>query len=173
MNDNQNILPDLLRNNLKVVFCGTAAGNSSARKKYYYAHSTNNFYDTLFKVGFTDRLIKPYEYKELLNYNLGLTDLAKNVHGNDDVLLDSDFEIMNFSEKIKLFKPNILCFNGKAAASVFLFGKKSYTQKIDYGLLDKKFNNTQLFVVSSTSSAGRGYFNLEHWEELYELSLNS
>ena len=38
---------------------------------------------------------------------------------------------------------------------------------------DIKINNTQLFVVSSTSSAGRGYFNLEYWEELYELSLNS
>lgn len=173
MNDNQNILPDLLRNNLKVVFCGTAAGNSSARKKYYYAHSANNFYDILFKVGFTDRLIKPYEYEELLNYNLGLTDLAKNVHGNDDILLDSDFQIMNFSKKIKLFKPNILCFNGKAAASVFLFGKKIFTQKINYGLLDKKINNTQLFVVSSTSAAGRRYFDLEHWKQLYELSLIS
>lgn len=161
-----NVLPDLLKKNLKIVFCGTAVGNSSAKKQYYYAHSTNNFYDTLFKVGITDRLIRPSEYKELLNYNIGLTDLAKNTHGNDNVLVDGDFDIIDFSKKIKLYQPNILCFNGKAAASVFLYGTKSQTKKISYGLVDRKVDNTKLFVAPSTSSAGRGYFDIKYWESL-------
>ena len=41
------ILPDLLKDNLKIVFCGTAAGNKSAERKAYYAVAGNLFYPAL------------------------------------------------------------------------------------------------------------------------------
>jgi len=38
------ILPDLLASNLKIVFCGSAAGTKSAENKAYYAGPGNRFY---------------------------------------------------------------------------------------------------------------------------------
>ena len=38
------ILKDLLQPNLDIVFCGTAAGEVSARKAAYYAGPGNQFY---------------------------------------------------------------------------------------------------------------------------------
>ena len=43
-------LPDILQPNLKVVFCGTAAGDASAKKRAYYAGPGNRFWKTLHEV---------------------------------------------------------------------------------------------------------------------------
>jgi len=77
------ILLDLLRPGLNIVFCGTAAGNKSAERKAYYAGAGNLFYPTLAGCGLTPRLLRPNEYSELLNYNIGLTDLVKFHFGMD------------------------------------------------------------------------------------------
>ena len=37
------VLPDILANGLKVVFCGTAPGNVSAKAGAYYANNSNKF----------------------------------------------------------------------------------------------------------------------------------
>jgi G:T/U-mismatch repair DNA glycosylase len=58
------ILPDLLAPNLKIVFCGTAAGNKSAERKAYYAGAGNLFYHTLASSGFTPRILKPEDFPE-------------------------------------------------------------------------------------------------------------
>ena len=44
-------LPDVLRDNLDVVFVGTAAGRRSAELGVYYAHSGNYFWRTLWQSG--------------------------------------------------------------------------------------------------------------------------
>lgn len=49
------VLPDVIDHDLSVVFCGTAAGNESARRRAYYAGPGNAFWPTLFKVGLTPR----------------------------------------------------------------------------------------------------------------------
>jgi G:T/U-mismatch repair DNA glycosylase len=41
------VLPDLLRPGLRIVFCGTAAGTASARAGAYYAGPGNAFWPTL------------------------------------------------------------------------------------------------------------------------------
>jgi TDG/mug DNA glycosylase family protein len=38
------VLPDVLKPGLKVVFCGTAVGNKSARASAYYAGRGNQFW---------------------------------------------------------------------------------------------------------------------------------
>ena len=43
------ILPDVLGPNLKVVFCGTAAGAVSAKRRAYYAGPGNKFWQTIHK----------------------------------------------------------------------------------------------------------------------------
>jgi TDG/mug DNA glycosylase family protein len=71
------VLPDVLTADLKIIFCGTAAGRVSAATQSYYAHPQNQFWRTLATVGLTPRQLHPQEYHELLAYGIGLTDLAK------------------------------------------------------------------------------------------------
>lgn len=52
------ILPDLLAPGLDIVFCGTAVGAESARRRAY-AGPGNAFWPTLAQVGLTPRRLAP------------------------------------------------------------------------------------------------------------------
>jgi TDG/mug DNA glycosylase family protein len=79
---------DLLRPGLRLVICGTAAGETSAKLGAYYARPGNKFWRVLHEVGLTpDRALFPSEFRELLTYGIGLTDLAKGVSGMDHTLM--------------------------------------------------------------------------------------
>ncbi len=80
------VLPDLIEPGLKIVFCGTAAGNVSAARGAYYAHPQNRFWSALHLFGLTPRKLKPEEYSNLPQWGLGLTDIAKHVSGMDHEL---------------------------------------------------------------------------------------
>ena len=56
------VLPDVLKPGLAIVFCGTAAGNESARRRAYYAGLGNAFWPTLAKVGLTPCQLAPEEF---------------------------------------------------------------------------------------------------------------
>lgn len=157
------ILPDVLEFNLDIVFCGTAAGDKSAARKAYYAGHGNLFYLTLATCGYTPKLLQPHEYMNLLDHKIGLTDLAKFTHGMDRNLTESDYDTGSFSQKILKYKPKVVCFNGKEAASVYL---KMKTKQIAYGLQVQSIGKTKLFVAPSTSFSGRKYWDENIWREL-------
>jgi len=159
-------LPDLLIENLDVVFCGTAAGDKSAELKAYYAGPGNQFYNILNSIGFTPIKLKPNQFTDLLNYKIGLTDIAKFAQGVDTKLKSTDFDVVGFKEKIIKYQPKYVCFNGKKAAWVFYGQKKTTT--IAYGIQTGTINNTKLFVAPSTSGSARKYWDDNVWKELFE-----
>ena len=77
------VLPDVPEPNLKIIFCGTAAGDTSASTGAYYTGPGNKFWKTLYTVGLTPQQLKPDDFRMLLQYGLGLTDLAKYASGSD------------------------------------------------------------------------------------------
>lgn len=158
------MLPDLLSNNLKLVICGTAAGNKSAFKQAYYAGPGNKFYSTLYKTGLTPELINSHEYPSLLNHNIGLTDLVKCKSGMDHTLTADHFDVSGFRQKMEKFKPMMICFNGKESARVFM--GLSLTSKVSYGLQKVTIGKTKLFVAPSTSGAANGSWDESYWFEL-------
>lgn len=157
------MLPDLLVLGLKLVVCGTAAGSTSARVGAYYAGPGNKFWRTLCEVGLTPRQLSPPEYRNLLEYGVGLTDLVKSKSGMDSGLTGTDFGSNEIMEKMIRFQPKILCFNGKRAAEEF-FG-----QNTSYGLQSERINSTKIYVAPSTSSAGNAYWDVRHWQEVSSL----
>jgi TDG/mug DNA glycosylase family protein len=158
------MLPDLLDYNLKLVFCGTAAGEKSAQIQAYYAGQGNKFWDTLFRVGLTDKKLTPGDYKELLNFNIGLTDLVKNKSGMDSKLVKTDFGNDILQKKIVEYKPKILCFNGKKAAKEFL------QREVNYGIQQEVIGNTIIYVAPSTSNSANGFWDISYWQKLKELT---
>ena len=71
------VLRDLLQPSLRIVLCGTAAGTTSAALRAYYAHRQNKFWRILHETGLTPELLQPQQFRDLLQYRIGLTDLVK------------------------------------------------------------------------------------------------
>lgn len=166
----QYIIADLLRKDLKLVFCGSALGEASAKAKAYYAKPGNKFWPTLFAVGLTPRLFKPSEYPALLQLGIGLTDINKTQSGNDDVLDDAHDDVAGLAAKIEQYQPAILAFTAKRPAQVFL--KESFGLKAPpaYGLQPQRIGKTHLFVLPSTSGSGVRYWDIGPWQELKTLA---
>lgn len=157
------MLPDLLATNLKLVICGTAVGKSSFQQKLYYARRGNRFWSTLYQTGLTPILLIPAEYKQLLTYGIGLTDLAKNRIGMDFGLNQTDFMSDGLIDLLKQYQPKYLCFNGKRAAKEF------FRQPVEFGLQEFNVGLTRFFVAPSTSGAASKWWNVDIWKELARL----
>ena len=87
------ILPDVLGVGLKVVFCGTAVSDRSARRETYYAGTGNRFWDILAETGLTPHRFTPEQYPSLLKFRIGPTDLVKGRSGQDVQLSVGDFDV--------------------------------------------------------------------------------
>ncbi len=155
------VLNDVLERGMKVVFCGTAVGDQSARKGAYYAGPGNQFWNILAETGLTPHPLLPEQFPSLVKFRIGLTDLVKGRSGRDTVLAAHDFDVESFKAKIEIFAPKAVGFNGKKAAEVF-FGRKS----VEYGRQKEQIGETTLFVLPSTSGAARGYWDPGYWREL-------
>ncbi len=161
-------LKDVLCENLKVVFCGTAKGKESAKAGFYYAHKRNVFYKVLHSAGFTPYQLEPLECYEINQYGIGLTDLVPTEYGNDNEISLMGYDIEGFGVKMSTIKPSYIAFTSKAAAS-FALGYKGKTSHIKYGLHSDTIHGIPVFVLPSTSGSARAYWNEEYWKELNEL----
>lgn len=157
----RSILPDVLAPGLSVVFCGTAAGAVSARKKAYYAGPGNRFWKTLHEIGLTPRRLEPHEFASVLDFGIGLTDVAKTVSGSDSELPRHAFDSAGLERKIRQFCPRTLAFNGKRSAREFLGVKK-----VSYGRQTTGVGRTVVFLLPSTSGAARKHWEISYWKEL-------
>ena len=158
------MLRDLLAEDLVLIVCGSAAGTRSARLGQYYAVPGNKFWRTLARTGLTPRALAPAQWRELLAYGIGLTDLVKRQSGGD---AEIDFRRAGrraLAHKIARLRPRMLCFNGKRAASEFL-GRRA----VAYGLQPERIGATRIFVAPSTSGAANGAWQPAHWDELAAL----
>ncbi len=163
------MLPDILAPNLDVIFCGTAAGNRSAQLGHYYAGRGNSFWKTLATVGLTPRLLAPEEDRLLLQFRIGLTDLAKSASGMDRDIPESAFIPERLAQIVSEYAPRAVAFNGKKAAKLALAQRGS----IPLGRHQhSSFPNASVWILPSTSGAARGYFNLRTWAD-FAAFLNS
>jgi TDG/mug DNA glycosylase family protein len=155
------MLEDLLARQLDLVICGAAAGTRSAAQGLYYAGPGNKFWRMLATVGLTDRQLEPAEYRRLLEYGIGLTDLVKDQSGNDDRIRFGRAAAFRLRATIQLYQPRYLCFNGKRAAQEFVGDRQ-----VGVGVQRTRIGRTVLFVVPSTSGAANGSWDLAAWRDL-------
>ena len=159
------VLPDVLAHGLTTVFCGSAAGRTSARVGAYYAGPGNRFWQTLRETGFTDRRLAPSKFRELPRYGLGLTDLAKRESGMDAALSPGAWDADALLRKIETFRPRFLAFTGKRPARQFLRDRFG-ANVADYGLQARTVGETRIYVLPSPSGAARRWWTIEPWLEL-------
>lgn len=157
------LVPDLLEEGMKLVFCGTALGQQSALKRAYYANPSNMFWRAVHETGFTPRRYRPEEYAHLRQLGIGFTDLCKTAFGNDDELPEGAFDRDALERKILKYRPQILAFTSKTGAACYL---EKPTGQLAYGWQPELTGNTRVYVLSSPSGHARRFWRQDIWQEL-------
>lgn len=160
------VLDDVLQPGLRVVFCGSAVGAVSARRGAYYAGPGNRFWPVLFQASFTTRQLLPSEYRSVIEFGVGLTDINKVESGSDRSLTRTASDAAALRVKILRHAPDFLAFNGKRAAQAYFAPLR---QPVHYGLQTATIGPTRIFILPSTSGAARGFWDEGHWHRLAEL----
>jgi len=158
----KHILPDVLAPGLKIVFCGSAAGTTSARLGLPYAGPGNKFWPTLYHAGFTPTQWRPADFLKLPSLGYGLTDINKTEFGMD-TQLDNGDDPDALRRKIVKYSPRIVAFTAKRPAMVFLARKK-----LAYGFQDVTVGPTRLYVLPSPSGRAGSFWDIAHWRTLAE-----
>jgi len=145
----KDVLKDILKENLKIVFVGSAASDISASEGHFYANPRNCFWKLLYEAGLTDRQLSPKDDSVLMSYGFGLTDVVKSEHGSDSKLSKESLVEGRkpLESKIRKFRPRVVCFTSKNSYRAF-FGYKAKS----YGLQQPiRGLSSNVFVVPSPS----------------------
>ncbi len=156
------ILPDILQTGLRVVFCGTAAGNKSADARAYYAHGGNKFWKILFDVKIIPIKYHYSEFEKLPIHLIGLTDLFKQEQGMDHgipIALLRDQARDSLKAKIENFQPRFLAFTSMNAAKAYFGERRAIGPQVE------KIGTTTIWVLPSTSPAANRHWRPEIWQQ--------
>jgi TDG/mug DNA glycosylase family protein len=110
-------VPDLVAPGLRVLFCGINPGLYSAATRHHFARPGNRFWPALRDAGFTDRLLRPWEERRLLQVGLGVTNLvARATAAADELTRD---ELRNgrrrLAAKVRRYRPRCVAVLGIGA----------------------------------------------------------
>jgi TDG/mug DNA glycosylase family protein len=147
-------LPDILADNLDVVFCGLNPGLRAADAGHHFLGRGNRFWPVLFKSGFTPRLFEPADDRLLLGESCGLTTVVARPTASADQISVSEFAGASaaLKRKIEIHKPGFVAFLGKKA-----YGAIVDRPTVAWGRQTELFGRTRAWVLPNPSGRNRGF----------------
>jgi TDG/mug DNA glycosylase family protein len=110
-------VPDVIANDLRVLFCGINPGLYSGATGHHFARPGNRFWPALHQSGFTGQLLDPTEESRLLESGLGITNLVARATATADEL--SRKELLagrrRLASKVKRYSPRLVAILGIGA----------------------------------------------------------
>src|SRR5882724_13567224 len=79
-------ISDVIAPNLRVLFCGINPSLYTAAVGHHFARPGNRFWKALHDAGFTERLLSPFDERELLQSGYGITNVASRATATADLL---------------------------------------------------------------------------------------
>ena len=108
---------DVIAPDLRVLFCGINPGLYTAAVGHHFARPGNRFWPALYAAGFTDRLLSPFEERELLKSGYGITNVVARTTATADLLTKE--EIVAGGERLRAkvlrYHPKVLAILGLGA----------------------------------------------------------
>jgi TDG/mug DNA glycosylase family protein len=149
-----NGLPDILANDLDVVFCGLNPGLGAAAAGRHFVGRGNRFWPVLFRSGFTPRLFEPADDRLLLNQGCGLTTVVARPTAGADEISAGEFTAASaaLERKIETYKPGFVAFLGKQAYSAIV-GRST----VEWGRQPELFGGSGAWVLPNPSGRNRGF----------------
>lgn len=107
-------VPDVIAPNLRVLFSGINPGLYTAAVGHHFARPGNRFWPALHAGGFTDRILSPFDERELLKSGYGITNVVMRTTATADLLRKE--EIVEGGEKLRKkvlrYRPRVLAVLG-------------------------------------------------------------
>lgn len=159
-------LSEILAPCLSVVFCGLNPALSAARDGHNFSNRSNRFWRVLHLAGFTPRLLRADEEREILRYGLGLTSAVSRPTKSASELKHRDYitAAPALENKIRALAPGNLAFLGKAAYAAI-----SLRKHVEWGKQAEEFAGASIWVLPNPSGLNRA-FDLarltEHYREM-------
>jgi len=110
-------VPDVIADRLRVLLCGINPGLYSGAVGHHFARPGNRFWKTLHAAGFTDRVLSPFEERELLSLGLGITNLVDRATATADKLAAQELRegAGRLVRKVQRRQPAFVAFLGFGA----------------------------------------------------------
>ncbi len=107
-------VPDVIAPDLRVLFVGINPGLYSAAIKHHFGRPGNRFWPALHAGGFTPRVLSPFHETELLECNLGITNIVDRATATADELTREELEraAKRLIRKVKRYRPRFVAVLG-------------------------------------------------------------
>ncbi|MEW5746460.1 MAG: G/U mismatch-specific DNA glycosylase [Nitrospirota bacterium] len=141
-------VPDVIAPGLKVLLVGINPGLYTAAIGHHFGRPGNRFWPALFAAGFTDRLLSPYEERELLQRGCGITNLVDRATARaDEVSKEELIEgAARLKKKVEKYKPKFVAVLGIDAY------RKAFRQpKAAPGRQRERFGGAVVWVLPNPS----------------------
>lgn len=147
-------LPDVIASNLRVLFCGINPGLYTAAVGHHFARPGNRFWPALFKSGFTDRLLSPFEERELLKSGLGLSNVVPHATATAAELAKDDFIAGGriLAAKVKKYQPQVVAILGVGAYRTAFANPKA-----TIGEQSERIHAARVWVLPNPSGLNANY----------------
>ncbi|MGR9348847.1 G/U mismatch-specific DNA glycosylase (plasmid) [Rhizobium leguminosarum] len=161
-------LSEILAPGLSVVFCGLNPALSAVRDGHNFSNPSNRFWRVLHLAGFTPRLLRADEERELLQYGCGLTSAVSRPTKSASELKRQDYlsAAPVLENKIRKFSPANLAFLGKAAYAAI-----SLRADVEWGRQPEKFAGAAVWLLPNPSGLNRAFTLTTLTEHYLELRL--
>jgi TDG/mug DNA glycosylase family protein len=145
---------DVIAPDLHVLFCGINPGLYTAAVGHHFARPGNRFWPTLYAAGFTDRLLSPFDERELLKSGYGITNVVPRTTASADLLTKEEITAggERLRAKVLRYRPRVLAVLGLGAYRT-AFNKP----KAAVGRQDEQMGNTVLWVLPNPSGLNANY----------------
>jgi TDG/mug DNA glycosylase family protein len=147
-------LPDVIAPGLRVLFCGINPGLYTAAVGHHFARPGNRFWPALYKSGFTDRLLSPFEERELLELQLGISNVVPHATAAASELTREDFVKggRTLKAKVRRYRPRIVAVLGVGA-----YREAFGPPKATIGEQDENIADARVWVLPNPSGLNANY----------------
>jgi double-stranded uracil-DNA glycosylase len=147
-------VPDVIAPALRVLFCGINPGLYTAAVGHHFARPGNRFWPALFASGFTDRLVSPFDERELLAAGYGITNVVMRATATADQLTREELQAggKRLTAKVRRYKPAFLTVLGLGAYRAAWNQPKAIIGRQDEGIGD-----TVVWVLPNPSGLNAHY----------------
>lgn len=131
-----------------MLFCGINPGLMTAATGHHFARPGNRFWPVLHLSGFTPRLLKPAEQRELLTYGLGITNVVARASARADELSAEEYREGGrlLARKVTALKPRWLAVVGVTAYRAAFDDRKAAV-----GPQERLVGDTRVWVLPNPS----------------------
>jgi TDG/mug DNA glycosylase family protein len=147
-------VPDVIAHDLLVLFSGINPGLYTAAVGHHFARPGNRFWKALHDSGFTNRLLSPFEERELLASGYGITNVVARATASADQLareeiVDGGKRLKN---KVRRYAPRILAILGVGAFRLAFDQPNAKVGRQEYTIAD-----TVVWVLPNPSGLNANY----------------